>query len=320
MSDPDGGDFAASVLEGLSRKPKSLDPKWFYDARGSALFDAICDLEEYYPTRTEAAILRAAAGEIAPLIGPGAILFEPGAGSATKTRLLLDALDAPAAYVPADISSEHLNGTVVRLRQDYPGLRVEPAPLDFTAPIVLPPSLSPAGIETAPITVFFPGSTIGNFAPDAARSLLRRFRAETHARRLLIGVDLIKDEARLVAAYDDRDGVTAAFNLNLLVRINRELGADIDVDGFRHVAVFNAAHSRIEMHLESLKAQTASVAGQQIAFDAGERICTEHSHKYTIDGFHALAASAGWAGGVHWTDPDRLFAVLLYESRRDPEA
>ena len=316
MPDPDGGDFAASVLEGLSRQPKSLDPKWFYDARGSALFDAICALEEYYPTRTEAAILRASAGEIAPLIGPGAILFEPGAGSATKTRLLLDALVSPRAYVPADISAEHLNGTVVRLRQDYPGLRVEPAPLDFTAPIALPPALLPAGSAGAPITVFFPGSTIGNFAPDAARSLLQRFRTETHARHLLIGVDLVKDTARLVAAYDDRQGVTAAFNLNLLVRINRELGGDIDIDAFRHVALFNTGDSRIEMHLESLKAQTVTVAEHRIGLDAGERICTEHSHKYTIDGFGALAASAGWTGCAHWTDPETLFAVLLFEAAR----
>ena len=310
MSDDDSGAFAASVLDGLSRQPKSLDPKWFYDARGSALFDAICELEEYYPTRTEAAILRASAHQIAPLIGPGTILFEPGAGSATKTRLLLDALEAPLAYVPADISAEHLNGTVVSLRRDYPGLRVEPAPLDFTAPITLPPVLS----DAAPITVFFPGSTIGNFATAAARALMARFRTETHARRLLIGVDLVKDPARLVKAYDDRDGVTAAFNLNLLVRINRELNGDIDIDAFRHVALFNTAASRIEMHLESLKDQTATIAGHRIAFAAGERICTEHSHKYTIDGFGALAGAAGWTAGAHWTDPEALFAVMLYES------
>ena len=315
MPDPDSGDFAASVLDGLSRQPKSLDPKWFYDARGSALFDAICELEEYYPTRTEAAILRQAADEIAPLLGPGAVLFEPGAGSATKTRLLLDALVSPMAYVPADISEEHLNGTAVRLRQDYPGLRVEPAPLDFTAPIALPPTLSSAVSDASPITVFFPGSTIGNFTPEAARSLLRRFRTETHARHLLIGVDLIKDEARLVAAYDDRDGVTAAFNLNLLTRINRELGADIDVDAFRHVALFNAGQSRIEMHLESLKEQTAAIAGHRIVFAAGERICTEHSHKYTIESFGGLAASAGWTSRAYWTDPEALFAVLLFEAR-----
>jgi dimethylhistidine N-methyltransferase len=300
--------FAASVLDGLAQNPKRLEPKWFYDARGSALFDQICDLPEYYPTRTEAAILRDAAPEIAAEIGPGVVLYEPGAGSAEKARVLLDMLDSPAAFAPADICLEHVEQAAETLRADYPGLRIEALPLDFTARLALPEALRQAG----PLVIFFPGSTIGNLQPADAAALMQRFRSEAGAEQLLIGVDLIKDEETLVAAYDDAAGVTAAFNRNLLVRIACELGADIDPDDFAHVAVFNRAESRVEMHLESRRDHTVTIRGQSFAFRAGERICTEHSYKYTPEGFIALAGKAGWQAVRHWTDASRQFGLFLF--------
>jgi dimethylhistidine N-methyltransferase len=308
MLDATNEAFAASVIDGLGQTPKQLEPKWFYDAAGSALFDQICDLPEYYPTRTEAKILRDAAFEIGEALGPGVVLYEPGAGSAEKARALLDVLDRPAAFAPADICLEHVEQAAATLRTLYPGLRIEALPLDFSAALSVPAHLREAG----PVVVFFPGSTIGNLEPRDAATLMARFRDEAGAERLLIGVDLVKDERTLVAAYDDAAGVTAAFNKNLLTRINRELDGDFDLDAFAHVALFNRAESRIEMHLESLPRQTVNVRDYRFSFQPGERIVTEYSYKYADDDFVALAAEAGWKIQNRWIDEDGQFGVFLF--------
>ncbi len=296
--------FAASVLAGLGAPRKRLEAKYFYDEAGSRLFDRICELDEYYPTRTETAILREKAGDLARLVPEGAALIEPGAGSLAKTRILLDALPGLGAYVPVDISGAHLQRAAARLRRDHPGLPVRPVAGDFTKGITLPPA-----DRGRPGVVFFPGSTIGNFEKEAARALLAGFAAIPGVAALVIGVDLVKDPDRLVRAYDDREGVTAAFNLNLLARINRELGGDFDLAGFAHEARWNADASRIEMHLVSLHTQSVRVLGHRFNFRAGESIHTENSHKFTPAGFRALAGAAGWAPADLWLDPDRLFSV-----------
>ncbi len=302
--------FGLSVLKGLQASPKRLEPKFFYDDIGSRLFEQITELEAYYPTRTELSILEAHAAAIAAGMGKGAVLVEPGAGALLKAGILLRAMDRPAAFAPGDISADHLAAAAAGMAADFPGLAIRPFAVDFDRPFTLPAGVA----ELGPVAVFFPGSTIGNFEPDRARDLLGRFRAIASADSLTIGVDLKKDVARLERAYDDLEGVTAAFNLNILARANRELDADFDLAGFRHVALWNAADGRIEMHLESLAAQTVTIRGRAIAFQAGERIHTENSYKYTIDDFQALAAAAGWRSGDVWTDPDRLFAVLQFRA------
>lgn len=297
--------FLADVLDGLSRPRKSLPCKYFYDAEGSALFDAICALDEYYPTRTETALLHERAAEIAALAGPGAALVELGSGSSVKVRILLDALDRPALYVPVDISREHLAASAARLAGDYPALTVVPVAADYVQGFALPRGVAP---ERA--IVFFPGSTIGNFRPAEALGFLRGLGRRLGAGcRLLIGVDLRKDRAVLEAAYDDSQGVTAAFNRNLLVRINRELDGTFDLGRFAHRALYDAARGRIEMHLESLEPQTVRVAGRPFRFAAGETIHTENSYKYSVSGFRRLAARAGWRAERSWTDGGALFSV-----------
>jgi dimethylhistidine N-methyltransferase len=297
--------FARDVLEGLGRAQKSLPAKYFYDEAGSQLFDRICDLPEYYPTRTETGILRDAAGRIAARAGAGCSLVEFGSGSSTKVRILLDAMDAPAAYVPIDISAEHMRSAASALRADYPGLDVVPMAADFTRAVHLPADLPGRRVG------FFPGSTIGNFTPPEAADFLRQA-GETlgEASLLVLGVDLRKQVGRLEAAYNDAAGVTAAFNLNLLHRMNRELGGTFDVAAFRHRAFFNPVESRIEMHLESLADQTVEVAGQGVKFGAGETIHTENSYKYSVDDLEALAGRAGWKVQERFTDTDGLFAVF----------
>ena len=302
--EPATSGFEASILAGLAAGPPTIEAKWLYDARGSALFDAITRLPEYYPTRTELAILRDHGAEIAAGLPPGAVLFEPGAGTGGKAAILLAAMDRPAAYLPADINVEHLRGAL----PEGLGVPVRPLAMDFTASMRLPGDLP------GPVAAFFPGSTIGNFEPGPAGELLSRFRTEAGAASLVIGFDFVKDRETLEAAYDDAAGVTAAFNLNLLARINRELGADFDAAAFRHVAPWNAERSRVEMNLESLADQTVQVAGRPFRFRAGERIRTEHSYKHTLDGFRALAAEAGWHGGRVWTDPREWFAVGLFRA------
>ncbi|MEQ9124125.1 MAG: L-histidine N(alpha)-methyltransferase [Alphaproteobacteria bacterium] len=300
--------FARSVLEGLSRPQKRLEPKFFYDRRGSELFEEITRLEAYYPTRTERAILDDNAAAMAARIGPGAVVAEPGAGALVKARVLLGALDRPAAFAPGDISVDHLRDAAAALAADFPGLAIRPFKLDFDRDFDLPADVAAMG----PVVVFFPGSTVGNFEPPAAADLLRRFAAIGDARLLLIGVDLKKDEDRLVRAYDDPEGVTAAFNLNVLARANQELGADFDLDTFRHFARYDRELGRIEMHLESRRAQRVEILGRSFDFAAGETIHTENSYKYSIPEFQALAGVAGWRPLDVWTDAERLFSVQLY--------
>lgn len=298
-------EFRAAVLDGLSGPQKRLPAKFFYDAEGSRLFDAICGLDEYYPTRTEIGILRENGAEIAEAIGPEATLVEFGSGSSVKIRTLLDALSGLAAYVPIDISRDHLVAAARSLADDYEGLAVIPVCADYSGPVVLPPNL-PHGR----LTGFFPGSTIGNFAPTQAAAFLKQVaKLLGPGSGLLIGVDLQKDAAVLHAAYNDSRGVTAAFNVNILARINRELGGDFALDGFAHHACYNAARACIEMHLVSNRHQVATVAGRTFEFQHGETIHTEDSHKYTVESFHALAGAAGWRAESVWTDQDRLFSV-----------
>ena len=298
-------DFRKAVLNGLSQPQKRLPSKFFYDAKGSALFDRICTLEEYYPTRTETVLLESCGKEIAVLAGPNANLIEFGSGSSVKTRILLDALDRLTSYVPIDISRDHLLAAAKTLAQDYPEVAVTPVCADFVQPLDLP-KLAGTGVNLG----FFPGSTIGNFRPaDAAAFLKNAARAVGHGGAMVIGVDLVKDPATLHAAYNDASDVTAAFNLNLLERINRELDADFGLDGFAHYAPYNPARGCIEMHLVSRRAQQVRIAGKTFNFASGETIHTEDSHKYTIEGFHELARRGGWTPREVWCDADSLFSV-----------
>ncbi len=303
---PTPADLAAEVLAGLRRRPRYIPPKFFYDAEGSRLFDAITATPEYYPTRVELEILRTHAAEIAERVGTGSLLVEPGGGSCAKVRILLEGL-RPCAYVPMDISRDHLWLAAERVAAEFPWLEVHAACTDFTRVMELPAS-APVG----PRVAFFPGSSIGNFDPPAAVDFLAAV-AELVGPGgfLLIGVDLKKDRARLDAAYNDAAGITAAFNLNLLNRINRELGADFGLGSWQHRAYYNEALGRIEMHLASTLAQTIRVAGESFAFAAGETIHTENSYKYGIDEFQGLATRAGFGPEAIWTDADGLFSVHL---------
>ena len=296
--------FLDDVRVGFSRPQKSLSPKYLYDAAGSALFEDITRLPEYYPTRTELGILDARGPEIAALLPAGAALVEFGSGSTVKLRLL-DHLGDLAAYVPVDVSGDFLGAQAAALRADFPDLRVEPVPGDFTRDFDLPASL-----DGLPRAGFFPGSTVGNFEPSEAEALLRRFgRILGAGAHLIVGVDLVKDVGVLESAYDDAAGVTAAFNLNLLTRINRELAGRFDLAKFVHRAVFDGEASRIEMHLVSREAQTVRVGSETFAFAEGETIHTESSYKYTLATFRALAERAGWSWLTAWTDPQALFSV-----------
>jgi len=301
---PPLSDFARDVIAGLATKPKWLSAKYFYDDHGSALFEQITALPEYYPTRTELGILKARARDIARLIAPGAALVEFGSGSTVKARIVLGAA-AIAVYVPVDISAGFLNSEAARLKRDLPGLQIHPVAADFTKPFELP-----RAARARPRVGFFPGSTIGNFEPpEAEKFLAHAARLLGRGAHLIVGIDLVKDPAVLNAAYNDAAGVTAAFNLNLLRRMNRELGADFDLGSFRHRAFFNPAASRIEMHLESSAAQTVRVCDRAIEFAAGETIHTESSYKYTVESFQALAAQAGWSPVTTWTDAAGYFSV-----------
>ncbi|MFO8231325.1 MAG: L-histidine N(alpha)-methyltransferase [Longimonas sp.] len=298
------------VIHGLSQTPKQLPAKYLYDERGSSLFDDICTLEAYYPTRTEVQILDAHANDMASHVGAEAALVEYGSGTSQKTHRLLEALHDAAAYVPIDIAREHLLAASERIAEAFPELPVFPVWADYTAMVPMP---VPADAYTRAVA-FYPGSTIGNFLPEQAVSFLKQVRTRVGANGgLLIGADLKKDPDRLRRAYDDPEGVTAAFNKNLLVRLNRELDANFAVDQFRHEARWDAEHSRIEMHLVSQTDQTVQVAGQSFAFEAGASICTEYSHKYTLEGFDALLARADWQRRTTWTDPNRLFSVHYAE-------
>jgi dimethylhistidine N-methyltransferase len=296
--------FARDLLAGLSARNRSISPKYFYDAQGSVLFDSICELPEYYPTRTELGILRDNAQDIARHAGERAEIVEFGAGSLQKIRLLLDAMK-PSRYVPIDISGEHLEHAARGLRRDYPGLDIQAVAADYTHALDLPASGARAGRRVG----FFPGSTIGNFTPDEALQFLRIAARVLRGGALLVGADLVKDPGILHAAYNDAQGVTAAFNLNLLARANREIGARFDLEQFAHSAFYNAPLQRIEMHLMSRQRQRVNVCGQVFDFAEGETLHTENSYKFTVDSLRALASRAGFRPGPVWTDAKGLFSV-----------
>jgi dimethylhistidine N-methyltransferase len=297
--------FARDVIAGLTAPRKHIAPKYFYDEAGCALFERITQLPEYYPTRTELQILETHAADIGRLVAPGAALIEFGTGKSTKARILLKAIANFAAYVPVDIAEDFLRREAAEVQRDFPNLEVLPVIADFTAQFALPED-----VRAGPQVGFFPGSTIGNFEPHEACAFLQRVaKVLNGAAVLIVGVDTVKPAKVLTAAYNDAAGVTAAFNRNLLIRINRELGANFRPECFEHHAVFNRELKRIEMHLASLKRQKVRVAGETIEFRAGETIHTENSYKYTIEAFRALARGAGWRPLATWTDPAKYFAV-----------
>ena len=298
-------EFASSVIEGLSKPRKSLPCRFFYDARGSELFEEITRLPEYYPTRTEVAILAAHAAEIAGGVPDGAVLVEFGSGSSRKTEILLERLPRLRAYVPIDVSESALGDATRRLAKSFPALAVRPIAGDFSRPVALPRDLA-----TARKLGFFPGSTIGNFSPFATKTLLgAMLRLLEPDGWLIVGVDLKKDARKLIRAYNDAAGVTAAFNLNLLARINRELEGSFDLNGFRHEAIYDPREGRIEMHIVSIRNQAVRIRGLWFRFSAGETIHTENSYKYSIGQFQDIACSAGWLPGHVWTDDKNLFSV-----------
>jgi dimethylhistidine N-methyltransferase len=307
----EAGSLAAhrdEIVAGLTAAQKRLSPKFLYDERGSLLFDEICTLPEYYATRTELSLLRHRGPEIAALVGPRAAVVELGAGSSVKARVLLGHLRQPERYLPVDISATYLDEQAAEVAASFPDVAVHPVPADFTAPFALPLPL-----DRERTLLFFPGSTIGNLSRMRAATLLSSL-AERFGGALLLGVDVCLDPAVLHAAYNDSRGVTAAFNLNLLVRLNRELGGDFDVDSFEHRAVYDRPRARIEMRLVSRRAQTAHVAGVPIRFRAGEYIISEHSHKYSADEFAAMAAAAGWRQAAHWTDAAARFSLQFFRA------
>jgi L-histidine N-alpha-methyltransferase len=307
--------FRADVLAGLAARPRAIPARWFYDRRGSELFEEITRLPEYYLTRTERAILSEHASDLATLIGPGNVVVEFGSGSSAKTPLLLSAI-APSAYVPIDISGEFLRESVAALAEQFPSLPIHPVEGDFTHRLVLPHS-----IENEPRLGFFPGSTIGNMTAAASVDLLRAmWQTLGEGSKLLIGMDRIKPASTLIPAYDDAQGVTAEFNLNLLQRINRELDGNIPLSAFRHVARWNDTEARIEMHLEATRDVSFTIDGYPFAIPKGKTIHTENSYKYGPRDARLLLRAAGWSPMAEWTDPDGLFALILAEARPVPAA
>ena len=301
----DREEFRNAVLDGLSRRPRAIPARFLYDARGSALFDEICELPEYYLTRTETRILADHAKDIARLAGPGCALVEFGSGSSVKSRLLLDAMSPLAVYAPIDISRQHLDQSAARLRRDYPRLLVEPVCGDYMSLQSLP-----SVAQDARRLGFFPGSTIGNLEPAQASAFLHRARQLLgNDGALILGVDLRKDERLLHDAYNDSAGVTAAFTLNLLRRMNRELDASFDLSNFAHEAFYNPHEGRVEIYFRSLVDQSVRVSARSIAFETGERVHTEYSYKYDIAGIEALAGTGDFDVAEIWTDEERRFAV-----------
>jgi len=312
LADPQ---FRADVLAGLERRPRAIPARWFYDRRGSELFEDITELPEYYPTRTERAILEQACPEVAQIAGTGRAIVEFGSGSSVKTPILLDAV-APSAYVPIDISGDFLRESSRTLSRQFPDLLVLPFEADFMKPLTLPRT-----IADAEKLGFFPGSTIGNMIPLMAVDLLRTMRTSLgEGAMLLIGMDRIKDEATLVRAYDDAAGVTAAFNMNLLERINRELAGTIPLDAFRHRAIWNDDRARVEMHLEAVRDTGFTIDQREFSMTAGETIHTENSHKYGTRDARILLRSGGWTPIDMWTDPDDRFALYLAEAQAERPA
>jgi len=307
-------DFLADVIAGLSQRPKTLPCKYFYDARGAELFQKICELPEYYITRTEIDILDRHRAEIASELGPDVELIGLGTGAGTKTRILIDALDRPAVYMPVDISEKQLYESAALFRKVFPDLEVLPVCADYLQPVVLPAPRRNASRKI----VYFPGSTLGNFEPDEAADFLRRIaRLCGEGGGLLIGVDLQKERGLIEAAYNDTQGVTAEFNLNLLVRVNRELGADFDLKGWRHRAIYNSSEGRIEMYLISEKPQVVHINGHAFSFRPGVKILTEYSYKHTPESFSKLASSVGFEFEKMWTGERRLCGVFYFSCRRE---
>ncbi len=301
--------FREDILNGLQRTPKRLPCKYFYDQRGSQLFDTICQTEDYYLTRTETQVMQQYAAEMGECLGEQVMLIEFGSGSSIKTRDLLDHLHNPAAYVPVDISYEHLLASAAEIANEYPNIEILPVCADFTQPFNLPCPTQ----EASHNAVYFPGSTIGNFQVDAAKRLLESIGQMCGQQGgLLIGVDLQKDRDVLEKAYNDEEGVTAEFNLNLLRRMQRELDASLDVSAFEHHAFYNDRQGRIEIYLRSRTDQTIRLDGHHLRLDAGELIHTEYSHKYTVEGFAEMAGEVGWTLRKVWTDPDAYFAVMHF--------
>ena len=298
--------FLADVLHGLAKSQKEIPSKYFYDEAGSRLFDQICTLDEYYPTRTEMAIMQQNIAEMIDMIGPDALLVEYGSGSSLKTRILLEHMQQPAGYVPIDISQKHLLQSAEQLRLDFPHIDIHPVHADYSTAIRLPENRK----KSRRTVVYFPGSTIGNFDLDRAEQFLKQIAGICGpGGGLLIGADLRKKVSILEAAYDDEEGVTAEFNLNVLRRINRELGANFNLDGFTHKALYNAEEGRIEMHLVSTMEQEVKIAGRAFAFRAGETIHTENSYKYTLPQFAELGRRAGFSVRRVWADPKCYFSV-----------
>ncbi len=307
--------FRADVLHGLAMWPRAIPARWFYDRRGSELFEAITDLPEYYPTRTERAILEDCVGDVRELVGEGRAVVEFGSGSSTKTPILLGAVE-PEAYVPIDISGDFLRESSRALAKRFPGLTVLPVEADFMHTIALP-----GAVRDLPKLGFFPGSTIGNMIPASSVDLLRAMRKSLgEGAMLLIGMDRIKDPDVLMRAYDDKQGVTAAFNLNLLERINRELDGTVPLDAFRHRAIWNDDRARIEMHLEAIADADFTVDGRPFSIAAGETVHTENSHKYGPRDARILVRAGGWTPIAEWTDPDDLFALYLAEAQAERAA
>jgi L-histidine N-alpha-methyltransferase len=310
--DPQVRQFREDVLAGLAAAIPAIPARWLYDRRGSELFDEITRLPSYYPTRTETAIFHSIMPEIAARVPRGAVVVEFGAGSQTKTPILLEAI-APAAYIPVDISGDYLEQSAAELQQGFPRIEVIPVVADFARPFILP-----GGIEHLPRLGFFPGSTIGNFVPWSATDLLRQFRALLGpGSQLLIGMDRVKPVDRLIAAYDDPEGVTAQFTLNLLTRINRELDGDVPVDAFRHAARWNDILSRIEIHLMPVRNVAFSVAGRRFGFAKGSSIHVENSHKYGPRGARVLLLAGGWTPVAEWSDPSGDFTEILAMAEPD---
>jgi len=311
-------EFERDVLAGLDAKPKTLPCKYFYDTKGSQLFARICETPEYYVTRTELSILREACPKVARIIGPGAQVIEPGAGAGEKIRILLDSLDSPDSFIPIDISKSAVFIAAQKLRESYPQLRVSPLAADFTKQLILPnfsrkrvKSKDGADSRSSRV-IFFPGSTLSNFAPNEAAAFLTRLRQVlVEGDFLFIGVDRIKDTKTLENAYDDAAGITAQFNLNLLERIKTELDSNLDISSFFHRATYNRDESRIEMHLESRVAQRVRVSDKSFSFAAGETIHTENSYKYSPTGFASLANSSGFSVAEVFSDPHELFSLYL---------
>ncbi|MEX0341121.1 MAG: L-histidine N(alpha)-methyltransferase [Erythrobacter sp.] len=319
--DEDGVDraFRADVLKGLRQRPKAIPARWFYDEEGSRLFERITQVEEYYPTRAETEILEARGAEFAELIGPGRAVVEFGSGSSVKTPLLLEAIE-PAAYVPLDISGEFLRQSAAALAEKFPGLPVHPVEADFMRRVALPEE-----VEPLKKLGFFPGSTIGNMVPRTAVDLLRSMRAtlgadEGELPMLLIGMDLVKDRKVLEAAYDDAEGVTAAFNCNLVTRINRELGGTIPADALRHEARWNDMMGRIEMHLHATRDITFEVSGESFSLAKDETIHTENSHKFTRRSAYTLLLAGGWTPVKRWLDGEERFSLILARATEQRDA